>query len=212
MKKTVIILLLLLAIRVVLNGMWYETCDMFYPAQCDPNNGNAPTLMVDGTSALLEAHLHFTAAVNLVQQGDLNGIDMSKLKYRINTAAEKIQLAQQSFAALSAEVQSLQVSPYYYDLLLHFDYVTFGNQKGYLAEIYDDVHELLSAGDLIGTIVMTNQSSIAILEGAQYMQTLVMQDTVPARADLHELNQMFMETILFSQYVADICAEIKNGE
>lgn len=211
MKKTILILLLLLTIGVFLNGMWYETCDMFYPAQCDPNNGNAPALMVDGSSALLEAHLHYTAAVNLVQQGDLNGVDMAKLRYRINNTVEKIQLAQQSFAALSMEVQSLQVNPYYLDIMQHFDYVTFGEQKGYIAEIYEEVQEYLSAGDLTGTIELTNQSSIAILEGAQIMQTLVLQDEVPTRADLHELNQKFMEIILFSQYVADVCREIKNS-
>lgn len=211
MKKSILIIILLLALGVVLNAMWYRTCDMYYPTVCDPNTSSVPALMTDSAGALLEAHLHFTAALNEIQKGDLYGISMNKLRYRINTTNDKFQLYEQYLSALCTQMQSLQTDPVYTDQLMRFDYQTFGTQKGYISTVYDNVRAVLSQGDLTAIFVQTNQSSAAILEGLQIMQTDLIQDIVPTLETMHELNQKLMETILYIQYVVDVCEEIKNG-
>lgn len=168
--------------------------------------------IIAGAAYFLAGNSDFLSFLNRVET-TLNPeqANYEELKSIIDIAVENLSKAVDAYNSL---VEKAEITPYnitFVEKLANFDYKSFKNQRGISGKFFDNLWDLLEAGDVRGVFSTLRVDTIKILEELHGVKTEVDSGKFPESHKLWRLNQLFSETLLFGQYGAEVFYSI-SGE
>jgi len=119
-------------------------------------------------------------------------------------------MAKETYMKLVKETESLPYNTSVLETLKQFNYDAFQSEISANKEIFDEVKAYLVKGDMKGVFVKI----LANTEKIEAVLTQVKEkiyDGVPAVVnDIYQVNQLFSSSLLFGQYVAQVCGRVKG--
>jgi hypothetical protein len=165
--------------------------------------------VVRGAGYFLNGYANSLLFLNTVELSELDGLQFNQLTKMIGDAAADMENAYVTYAALDQEAALTPYNPDVIRLLEVFDYNGFMVKKNLNPLILKKVEGYLSKGDIRGVYHYLYTSVESILPIQYRLKAAVEAGKAPDAADLWLLNQMYSDTLLFGQYVAQIFYEIK---
>jgi len=211
--KAVILVLLISGLSV--NAFsWFLSnhVEIVYP---DPTGKSTLSPIVNyiatGAGYFLKAYSNTLQLMNKIELSDINGINYDEWNALLDKTIYNIALAKETYAKLIKETENLPYNTSVLETLKQFNYDAFQSEISADKEIFDEVKAYLVKGDMKGVFVK-------ILANTEKIEVLLIQAKgkvyagVPAVVnDIYQVNQLFSSSLLFGQYVAQVCGRVKGA-
>ena len=115
-----------------------------------------------------------------------------------------MELANSTYYQLWQASTYLEYDPVVLEKLHNFNYNRYQTENHLNAEIFKQVRDFLKAGDIRGSYERAYHATSDILAGVKDLKTHLDKNTLPSLAEFWRLNQLFLESELFGQYVAEV--------
>jgi hypothetical protein len=168
------------------------------------------TRIVRGAGFFLKSYANFLDFLNQMELADLDGIDLIRLRLGLNQVIENMESAKQEYILFKQQADFTPYNPVILDILATFDYNAFQERHQVIQSIFNRVAVYLGNGnvrELFDYALLQNED---ILRRVYFAKTLLECDTLPDAQYLKDLNQAFVQSLLFGQYTATIFGEIKQ--
>ncbi len=174
---------------------------------------NTPTIrkyIIEGAGYFLKSRSDLLLLLNKIELSELNGIDYLELQNIIKSVIENMENAKATYENLIAIAKETPYNESVIETLKNFDYPGFQENQGLNNEIFKEVENLLIKGDVTGVFEKFKDDLENILATMYEVKYTVDSNTFPEIAVLWEINQKYVYSLLFGQYVAVVCKNLKN--
>lgn len=172
-------------------------------------NSTIENYVLKGAGYFLNGYADTLLFLNTVELAKLEGPQYDRLARIITDAAEDMENAYATYAALEQEAAQAPYNPGVIRQLEMFDYNGFMEKNNLNPDIFKKVEAYLSKGNIRGVYHYLYTAVESILQVQYRVKVAVEAGKSPDVADLWILNQTYSEALLFGQYVAQIFYEIK---
>jgi len=163
-----------------------------------------------GAGYFLKAYSNTLQLMNKIELSGINGINTDEWNALSDKTLYNMTMAKETYMKLVKETESLPYNTSVLETLKQFNYDAFQSEISANKEIFDEVKAYLVKGDMKGVFVKI----LANTEKIEAVLTQVKEkiyDGVPAVVnDIYQVNQLFSSSLLFGQYVAQVCGRVKG--
>lgn len=202
MKKIFLTIFVILFISVFSSNLfgyfsYNRSCEAFLN-QCDPG-GRAKSMtlgrmIIDAASLFLKSNSDYQLFIERIELSDINGVNYAELQTIINKAIVNMELANSTYYEIWQTSKALDYNPFILEKLRNFDYAQ-----------YQVDHNLNSSIIIQVTCYEWFYNATGeILESLNILKESVNSNTIPKIKDCWRLNQKFLESELFGQYVSEV--------
>lgn len=219
MKKSLLIvtILTLFFVGVIYPAMaGNESCKAF-PFQCDKGGGGESSglykpqstatigrLVAEGGTYFLKSSSDIDLLLSLVESSEVSGADFEALKGAIDQAIINMERARTIYYQLKSTAEVTPYDQVIISKLIEFDYSKLQKQKGLIESIFNEVVIILCQGDVRGIYQKFHSNTELLLEKMVTIKKEIDDTVFPNLETLWRLNQIFSESKMFSQYVAEV--------
>jgi len=215
-KRTATVIVLVTLLTVSLNAFMAgnESCGAFTCGCGDSREGDVygiiPSgmtlgqLIAEGGAYFLESNANYQQFLSCFEKSEVTGLDFKSLGDGIQSAVSSMKKAQETYLNLCTTAAPIPYNSGVIALLMDFNYKAFQSRNKLVSPIFNRVTRLLVHGDVKGVYQQFYQNSGDILNTLETIQESVQRGIAPNLQQLWQLNQLYAETELFSQYVAQV--------
>ncbi|MCP4155592.1 MAG: hypothetical protein GY757_48155 [bacterium] len=168
--------------------------------------------VITGAGYFLDSHTQVLRFLKQYELAGLNGSDCSELEGILKEAITAIKNAEDTYIALTQEVEKTSYDPTVIDALIGFDYSAFQNREHLNATIFAGVSHYLARGDVRGVcgrlLDDIKESKILLFQ----IRRMVESNKFPALSHVRKLGLTYSGSYIFGQYVAMVCDEAIKSE
>jgi hypothetical protein len=212
LKLSITFILVVLFVATTVNGYWsYNLSSTAFPNQGEePGNKSATVtspleqLIIDAAGFYLRSTSDYQLLLRETELSGIPGTNVSVLQELIGSAVSNLELANSTYYQLWQTSKYLEYDPVVLEKLHKFNYNGYQAVNHLNPEIFKQVADFLKAGDVRGSYERAYHATGEILERIKTLKTNLDKNTLPSLAECWRLNQLFLETELFGQYVAEV--------
>jgi len=210
--KAVVLVLMISGLSVNAFSWWIGNHgEIVYP---DPTGKSTVSPITNyiaiGAGYFLKAYSNTLQLMNKIELSGINGMNYNEWNALLDKTLYNMAMAKETYMKLVKETESLPYNTSVLETLKQFDYDAFQSEISADKEIFAEVKAYLVKGDMNGVYfkILANTEKIeAVLtqvKGKIYAG-------IPAVVnDIYQVNQLFSSSLLFGQYVAQVCGRIKG--
>lgn len=181
--------------------------------ECNPDGSQAQSalpmrkMIVYGADSFLESYSNTLALMRQVETS--NPVDLDYDQF-LQTLDKSIQNMENAISFYNELKHFAAVTPYRNSAikkLKRFDYESFKKQEGLNPRIFNRVKAFMATGDVRGSITAMYEDTKNILDQLYGLRERIGSDTLVPQ--LWTLNQMYANTALFGQYIAQVMIQTK---
>lgn len=164
--------------------------------------------VVEGASYFLKSHSSYLELLQKIEISEIEYVPLGILDETANTAIRQMQ---DSVLAYNQLKSWAAVTPYNEDvinLLKNFNYMSFLQEQSLNSAIFWNVRDYLKSGDVLGIYDKMLVDSNTILKMLGEIEADLASGKIPKNHSLWKLNQVYLEALIFDQYVAMVFASI----
>ncbi len=176
--------------------------------ECTPDGIQAQSVLpmgqvvVYGADSFLESYSSLLSLLRQVETSNVKNLDNNQFLQTLDNSIQNMENAISFYGELK---QIAAVTPYRNAVvrkLQHFDYAGFEEQAGLNPQIFARVKAFLGTGNIRGSFTAMYEDTRNILDGLNNLKNSIDPDTLVSQ--LWNLNQMYANTSLFGQYIAQV--------
>jgi len=194
-----------------------DSCTTFLTSNCDTGDLSGSLsmvkkydgvsmsqLIVDAAGYYLNANSDFQMVLKKVELSEYEAVDSNLLSELLESTLFNLENARATYEVLLEEANSYDYNPDVVAKLKEFDYDSYLQEHGLVPSIFGEVEEYLSEGDVRGFYKQVIKRCGKILEALYSTREVIASGKLPEVSKLWRINQMYLETELFGQYVAEV--------
>jgi len=210
--KAVVLVLMISGLSINVFSWWVVNhIEIVYP---DPTGKSTVSPITNyiaiGAGYFLKAYSNTLQLMNKIELSGINGTNTDEWNALSDKTLYNMTMAKETYMKLVKETESLPYNTSVLETLKQFNYDAFQSEISANKEIFDEVKAYLVKGDMKGVFVKI----LANTEKIEAVLTQVKEkiyDGVPAVVnDIYQVNQLFSSSLLFGQYVAQVCGRVKG--
>jgi hypothetical protein len=222
MKRIIISMILTLSLMNVLAFGYFVAnwpC-LLYDGQCTPKNSNQSSiqslspslgqLSIDAAGFFLQSNSDFQALLKKVELSEIYGVNDEELIEPITSAIENMEMAHSIYYRVWQISKSIERNPVILQKLSQFDYGLINSERVFLPSIFNEVKKYLKPGNMPGAFEKIYNDTGAILQGMKSLKSSLYFANIDIQ-QCWEVNQLFLKTELFGQYISQVFSEIKKS-
>jgi hypothetical protein len=163
-------------------------------------NSQIKTLVILGAGHFLKSHADFQLFLNKIELSELTGPNYDEWQGILNSAITGMESARAAVTPYNQEV---------IERLKSFDYPGFMEKKNLTRQVFKQVENLLSQGNVTGVYEKIFLDTGVILEGLYRVKQEIDQNLFPGINNLWDLNRLYSNSLFFGQYTAMLFKAIK---
>ena len=167
------------------------------------------TRIARGAGFFLKSYANFLNFLTQLELADLDGIDLIRLRWDLNQVIENMESSKQEYILFKEQADLTPYNPVILDILATFDYNAFQERQQVIQSIFNRVTAYLGKGNIRELCDYAFSQNEDILLRAYFVKTQLDCGILPDTQYLKDLNQAFVQSLLFGQYTATIFGEIK---
>ncbi|MCP5046275.1 MAG: hypothetical protein GY940_03830, partial [bacterium] len=133
---------------------------------------------------------------------ELEGPDFNRFRSALNKAINGMWGGIQTYSDLMSVAAVMPYNQEVIDKLKTFNYDDFGEGKNLHGEVFQQVRDYLSRGDVNGAHEKSFLDMVDLLYKLETLKQEIDENIVPDIAKFWELNQSYSNALFFGQYVA----------
>lgn len=200
------------------NGYGYfsynRSCEAF-PEQCEGGEGlsiSTPPLgqlIIDAASRYIKSNSDYQLLLREIELSDPNGPNFAVLQELVDNAIENMNMANSTYWQIWQTSEALNYDPVVLEKLCQFDYPGYQAENNPNPVIYAKAANYLKNGDVRGTYRQACIATAEILQELDTLKTNIDKNKLPKLNACWRLNQLYLETELFGQYVSEVFFALK---
>jgi hypothetical protein len=167
-------------------------------------------MIIEGASFFLQSNSDYQLFLKKIELSDIYGLNHVELLNIIDKAIENIELANLKYYEIWQTSKQLDYNPAVLEKLSQFDYFSYQVKNNLSTSIFQQVASLLKSGDIRHAYEKFYEETGEILNGLKLIKTSIESNTIPEISKCWRLNQIYLESELFGQYVAEVFYNINN--
>ena len=176
----------------------------------DKGNNQIKVLIIQGAVQFIKAQSEFQGFLQKVEQSELSGVNFEELQDVLNSTIHIMEGARNTYFDLKTLAGCTPYNEIFINKLKIFDYNAFQENNGLIQETFKKVESFLKKGDITGTYIKIHADTVEILELLYKIKHSIDASIFPEIKDLWELNQKYLNSLCFGQYIAQVFYKIKN--
>jgi len=200
------------------NGYGYfsynRSCEAF-PEQCEEGQGlNISTpplgqLIIEAAGYYIKSNSDYQLFLREIELSGPNGPNFAVLQELVNNAIENMRMANTAYWQIWQASEALDYDPVVLEKLCQFDYPGYQAGNNPNPVIFEKAANYLKNGDVRGTYRQANIAAAEILQGLEILKSSIDKNKLPKLNACWRLNQLYLETELFGQYVSEVFFALK---
>jgi len=186
-----------------------RSCEAF-PEQCEQGEGlsiAAPTLgqlIIESAGGFIKSNSDYQLILREIELSSSYGANFVVLQELINNAIENMSMANSIYWQIWHTSKSLDYDPGVLEKLSQFDYLSYQVENNLDPVIFEKAANYLKVGDVRGTYKQAYKATGEILQYLETIKTRIDKNMLPSIKTCWRLNQLYLETELFGQYVSEV--------
>jgi hypothetical protein len=222
MKRFIISMILTLSLMSVFSYGWFYAnwpC-LLYDGQCTPKNSNQSSiqglspslgqLSIEAAGFFLQSNSDFQALLKKVELSEIYGVNYEELIEPITSAIENMEMAHSIYYRVWQMSKNLERNPVVLQKLTQFDYRLISMEKRFIPSIFSEVENFLKPGNMPGAFEKIYNDTGDILLGMKSIKSLLESNSIDI-PQCWEVNQRFLKSELFGQYISKVFSEIRKS-
>jgi hypothetical protein len=219
MKFLKSVLIFTFAVLLLVSGGYgffsYNRSCQAFPAQCEEGEGlNISTpllgqLIIEAAGYYIKSNSDFQLLLREIELSGANGANFAALQELVNSAIENMKMAHSTYWQIWQTSQGLDYDPAVLEKLRQFDYLSYQAENHLVPLIFTKTAKYLKKGDVRGTYRQAYIAGTDILQGLGILKINIEKNMLPQIKDCWRLNQLYLETELFGQYVSEVFFALK---
>lgn len=217
MKYFKFIVMFILVVSIAnLHGYFFanETGNAFIPPNPCEGCKNSSTfslgqLIIDGAGFFIQSNSEYQLFLKEVELSGMYGINQEAMNEALDSAITYMELANETYHLLVNTANSLEYNQNVLSALSNFNYYEYLYVNRLNPAIFKQVSQLLKAGDVRGCYQRFYADTYDILVRLKIIKSSVDNASIPEIPDCWRVNQLYQETQLFGQYMAEIFMNLK---
>jgi len=212
MKKTILISVLMISLFIGnIFAFLYanHSCNAYN--ECNPTPGvkssSSPTmgqLIIEGAGYFLASHADMKTLLNKLELSEMNGVNYPEIQGILNSAIANMENAAGTYNSLIRLAKDTPYNQAVIDKLRKFDYRGFMKKNNLVGDIFIKVRGFLAKGNVTGAYIKLKASKDEMIAQLYVIKGAVDSNVFPDTNLLYRVNQAYIETMLFGQYVAQV--------
>jgi len=222
MKRIILSIIVTLSLISVLSfGRFYANWPcLLYDGQCptdDPNLSSIQSvspslgqLSIEAAGFFLQSNSDYQAFLKKIELAEIYNVNDSDLTELINSAIENMEMANSIYYQVWQISKTLERNPVVLQKLIQFDYALILEEKRFIPSIFIEVESFLKTGNMPGAFEVIYNDTGEILKGMKSLKTFFETNFIDI-PKCWEVNQLFLKSQLFGQYISQVFYEIKKS-
>lgn len=214
MRKTLIMILaVLLSIPYIYGYFSNNRSCRAFSDQCEEEGDKGPVLgqmIIEGASFFLQSNSDYQLFLNKIELSDIYGSNYIELQDIIDKVIENIELAHLKYFEVWHTSKLLDYDSAVLEKLSKFDYSSYQVKNNLNPSIFKQVTSLLKYGYVREAYEKFYEEIGDILEELKIIKTSIEEKTIPEIAKCWRINQLYLESELFGQYVSEVFFAIEK--
>jgi hypothetical protein len=191
-----------------------RSCEAF-PEQCEGGEGlgisalSLGRLIIEAAGGYMKSHSDYQLLLREIELSGLYGTNFVVLQELINKAIENMNIANSTYWQIWQTSKGLDYDPVVLVKLRQFDYFSYQLENNLDPVIFEKVVNYLKAGDVRGSYKQAYHATGEILHSLETLKINIDKNKLPKIKTCWRLNQLYLETELFGQYVSEVFYGIK---
>lgn len=224
-KKLLLGSIILILLQVNSYSFWTENGSqiIFYTGTVSPItkkdiNGvsgiNLETYIIKSASSFLESYSYTLQYMKKTESMPLDGVNPVELKTLLVNALESMKHANECYVNLKNAADKMSYNPGVIEELKNFSYEGYlkSNSQYLNKELFREVKSYLFYGDIRGVYRKSVSDTAKIMVILNRLITATDEGIIPSLEDTWKVNQLYSQSLLFGQYVAQIFDKISSEE
>ncbi len=197
----------------VAGAIWYNSSNCGFQGlggvSDNPQEKTLREYVIEGAGYFLESYSDYLLFLNKVELAELRGFDWNELRFILDRVIEKLQYTNDLIGQLKQKADVTPYNPVIINELLNFDYDGLSEQEGLNESVFKQVKAFLSKGkirEMYGQAFLHTQD---ILCNANFIRERMEEGVFPGISNLHALNEIYVQSLLFGKYSAQVFQKIK---
>jgi hypothetical protein len=195
--------------------MGNDSCKSFDPNQCNGGQSGGSSLgvvyslamgqlIVEGAGFYLQSHSAFQSVLEKVELSELQGLNYDRLNTLIDSAIINMENARVTYLTLYETSKSFDYNPAVLEKLRNFKYDDYMQKNKLNPSVFGKAAGFLSEGDVRGFYKQMKDDTNTICNLLYSIKEKTGSGTFPSLSEVWRVNQHYMESQLFGQYVAEV--------
>ena len=175
--------------------------------------GSMASYVAEGAGHMLAAHSHTLMFLNRIEVSGIEQVDFNNLTELNSASISSLENARTTWLTVIQKADTMPYNAMTVAKLKSFDYNSFKTERNVKLnnDVYDSAVEYLQNGDTRGLYKKLLTDIDALLIRARAIKDSLEEQRYPVLSKLWELNQLFGNTMLFGQYVAEVFYRIQEN-
>jgi hypothetical protein len=172
-----------------------------------PEKASGPSLhslIVDAGASFLQSHSDFQLFLKKVELSATNGIAPAELTTTLDNAIENMEMAHSLYADIYRLSLQVNFNPVILEKLAAFDYQAYQEKNQLNPVLFQQVTQLLKAGNLPGVYLKFQKDTGKILDGLKEIRQSLETTPSPQIPRCWRANHKYLEAALFGQYTSEV--------
>jgi len=171
-------------------------------------NTQLKTMVILGAGHFLKSHADFQLFLNKIELSGLTGPNYDEWQGILNSAISGMESARATYRGLKTLAAGTPYNPEVIEKLKSFDYPGFMEKNNLNQEVFKQVGNLLSQGNVTGVYEQIFLDTGEILEGLYRVKQEIDQNIFPGIHNLWDLSKLYSDSLFFGQYTAMVFKEL----
>lgn len=203
---------------VVPNGYGFfsynRSCEAF-PGQCEEGEGLGIAalplgqLIIEAAGCYIKSNSDYQLLLREIELSGPYGPNFAALQELVNKATANMKMANSTYWQIWQTSEGLDYDPVVLEKLCQFDYLSYQAENNLDPVIFEKAANYLKNGDVRGTYRQAYIAAAEILQGLETLKINIDKNKLPQIKTCWRLNQLYLETELFGQYVSEVFFALK---
>ena len=166
--------------------------------------------IVEGANNFFTSYQSYISFLQKIEQADPSNFDYQQMGALLKDSITANELTKASYSNLISQSEKLEYAPAVISELKIFDFDTFETEYNLVHSIFKETQAYLTKGDIKGIYNYMAGSVQGIGDSLEKVRLSVDSGIFPDMKLVRKINQKYMTTLLFGQYVAEVFQQIKE--
>ena len=174
----------------------------------DTKYNTLKNLLIVGAGHFLQSNSDYQLFLKNVELSGIVEVNTGEILSALEGALNNLEKAKETYYKILQLAGTLEYNPLVQEKLRDFDYSGYCEKNQLNQPVFQQVEELLKAGDVRGCYQKFYMETVDILERLASIKTAVETGALPGIPACWRLNQLYLEMELFGQYASEVFMNI----
>ncbi len=181
----------------------YNTCAPA-PGATSSISPSMGQLIIEGAGYFLASHADMKTFLNRIELSEMNGVNYLEIQGILNSGIANMENASATFKNLILLAKETPYNHAVINKLRKFNYRGFMKKNNLVGDVFIKVRGFLAKGNVTGAYIKLQASKDEMIAQLYVIKAAVDSNIFPDTNLLYRVNQAYIETMLFGQYVAQV--------